>query len=350
LKRNDSVWVTEMTANRFNLGGKTRLFPRDFIVQEAWNERIHTINYSLLEKLKDQIRTKIQKEKEYLHFTLVKTNWDTIRALNYIGKKLHVSLKRFGISGMKDKRAITSQRVSMWNGRIENVSNLKLKDMFLKDFKYSDERINLGNAIGNQFTITIRHIPRKKDEIENILNHFKAVVISEGIPNYYGHQRMGGKNVEVGAAIKAGHMKAAVELILQKVMPYLEEGGVESIPKVFWYEKNMVKHLSKYPNDYVGALRKIPKKILTLYVHSYQSHLFNNELEHAILEQRVTETITVPGFSIPKIPELKTFPIIRRTYLIANTFENTKIIDGFAIISFFLNKGEYASTLLAHLI
>ena len=34
-------------------------------------------------------------------------------------------------------------------------------------------------------------------------------------------------------------------------------------------------YLEKNKNDYIGALRLIPKKILWLYIHSYQSYLWN---------------------------------------------------------------------------
>ena len=38
-------------------------------------------------------------------------------------------------------------------------------------------------------------------------------------------------------------------------------------------------HLQKQKNDFIGALKTIPFKMLKLYVHSYQSFLFNKALE-----------------------------------------------------------------------
>ena len=260
--------------NIVKLEGRIRVIPEDFFVEEIWLNRICDIDYSPLNRLRDRIFPTYQKEKEYLNFTLVKRNWDTIRALNYIRKKIHVSLKRFGISGMKDKRALTAQRVSLWKGRAEALTRLKLPDMVLKDFEYADERINLGTAIGNRFTITIREVSKKKEEIVETLSRFQEIATSRGFPNYYGPQRLSG-NVEVGKAIKNGDLKLAVTLILKKVQPLLENGDLENIPKVFWYEKNMLRHLKKYPNDYAGALRRIPKRIRRLYIHAYQSYIFN---------------------------------------------------------------------------
>lgn len=339
-----------MSDSALNLGGHTRVFPRDFVVEEVWANRVCTISSSLTSRLRDRVLIKFRREKEYLHFTLVKRDWETFRSLNYLRRRLGVSLKRFGFAGMKDKRAITAQRVSLWKGHVETMTRLHLKDIRLKDFEYAEDRINLGTARGNRFTITLRDIPRKKDEINDILTRFRALVTSRGIPNYYGPQRTGGGNVEAGRAIKDGNLKEGVAVILNKVNDYFEEGGIERIPKVFWYEKRMLHHLARYPNDFAGALRRIPKKIRTLYVHAYQSHLFNEQLKQAIRENQVPDTLSIPGFTIPKMPELRTFLITRRTYLKPRDFTTLKITDSEAIIRFTLAKGEYASTLLSHLI
>jgi tRNA pseudouridine13 synthase len=338
-----------MRENPFKLGGNIRVLPQDFIVEEVWENRVCDISQPLSINVENLKNSALQEQKNYLHFTLVKHNWDTIRALNYIRRKVGVSLKRFGFSGMKDKRAVTAQRVSLWKGRADHLAHLKLHEIFLKEFEYADERINLGNAEGNRFTVTIRGIPKKQREIADTLNRFAREVTTQGIPNYFGPQRFGGGNAEVGRAIKDGDLRRGVDLILTKVMHYLADGGIENIPKVFWYEKRMLRHLENHPNDSAGALRKIPKKILRLYVHAYQSHLFNEQLMQAIQENQVTETLTIPGFATPTMPELRTVPVTRRTFLIAKDFTTQKAIDGLAILRFTLGKGEYASTLLANL-
>lgn len=339
-----------MSEKDFQLGGKIKVFPDDFIVEEVWKDRICQINYSILDSLKDKILMRVQRKKEYLHFTLVKRDWETIRAINCIRKRIRVSIKRFGISGMKDKRAYTAQRVSLWRGEWEKMIHLKLQDIKLKDFNYSDDRITLGNAIGNQFMITIRDIPKSRDEILEILCRFNKLITSRGVPNYFGPQRFGGHNADIGAALIDGDLKKGTELILDKIKPFLKRGGLEKIPKVFWYEKRMLNYLYKYPRDYAGALRKIPKRILRLYTHSYQSRIFNEKLKKFLIEGDPPISITTPGFNVPKMPELKTFPIERKSFLITRDFKTIKVKNDLAILSFTLNKGEYASTLLANLL
>ena len=63
----------------------------------------------------------------------------------------------------------------------------------------------------------------------------------------------------------------------------------------------------------------------------------------------VPETITVKGFETPKMPELKTIPITRRSYFVAKDFQILYISPEAVKIKFTLSKGDYASTLLSHL-
>ena len=151
-------------------------------------------------------------------------------------------------------------------------------------------------------------------------------------------------------AIKNGDLKLAVTLILKKVQPLLENGDLENIPKVFWYEKNMLRHLKKYPNDYAGALRKIPKRIRRLYIHAYQSYIFNEELRQNILENQVPKTITIQGFAVPRMPELKASQLERRSLLVAKDFKVLSVTNSTVKLRFTLLKGEYASTFLSFLV
>ena len=251
---------------------------------------------------------------------------------------------------MKDKWALTSQRVSLWRGKMNTLAHLELPDMFLKDFEFKDDRITLGNSSGNQFTIIVRNIPKDDEVILRTLRSFEKEVKTKGIPNLFGPQRLGGGNAEVGKAIKNDDLKGAIEIILRKIQPFIKDGKFENIPKTFWYEKLVLQHLDKYPNDYAGALRKIPKRILRLYTHAYQSKNFNDMLATAIKNNKIPKSIIIPGFNVSKMPNLSTIPIERKSYLLAKDFKVLKIENGIARLKFTLGSGEYASTLLSHLV
>ncbi len=52
---------------------------------------------------------------KYIYFTLFKSNIDTTQALFKLSKILGVSQKLFGSAGLKDKRGVTTQRISLYN-------------------------------------------------------------------------------------------------------------------------------------------------------------------------------------------------------------------------------------------
>lgn len=331
----------------FRLTGKIKVRPEDFVVEEVWSNFLCTIDRPLEPVLLDD-----EKVLDYLHVTLIKRNWDTVKALRYIAKKLGVSLKRFGFAGMKDKHAVTAQRISMWRIRAEELARFRLPDMFLKDFTYSDDRINLGDAEGNRFTITISGIPSSKDKIDTSLDAFKEYIKSNRILNYFGSQRLGGNcdNAKVGLAIVDGRLDEAVNILLEKVKTYIDQGRVDDIPDIFWIEKRILKHLQTKPCDYAGALRKIPKKVLRIFPHAVQSQIFNLKLRQAVLAGDVPETIEVEGFEIEKLPELRTFAIQRKSYLDPLNFDILGSDEGTAKICFTLGKGAYATTFLSNLL
>ena len=49
----------------------------------------------------------------YLQMALMKSNMDTMQAIHYIAKKLKKFSKFFQICGNKDKRGITTQRITI---------------------------------------------------------------------------------------------------------------------------------------------------------------------------------------------------------------------------------------------
>ena len=334
------------------LHGKIKIYPEDFLVEEAWNNRVYRADISFLNNIRNQFTILLKKKQDYLHFTLVKRNWNTIKAIRHIAKRLHVSLKRFGYSGMKDKKAITAQRVSAWKIDGKRLLNLKIRDLWIKDIEYSSDRITLGEASGNRFTVVIRQIPMNEKQIRLKIKKFGKLASNEGIPNFFGPQRIGrsGDNVKIGQAILNGDLKLATDHLLYKIEPYIIEGEIQKVPDIFWPEKAVYLHLTSYPNDYAGALRRIPKKLLRIFTHSVQSQKFNDQLKEAIIKGNIPETIQVQGFKISKMPELSTRTISRRSYIFAREFKIIKIEDGMAQIQFILDKGQYATTFISNLI
>ena len=278
-------------------GGKLRTRMEDFFVEEVQNE------------------SKEHPGGEYTHFTLEKTNWDTMRAIKEIARSLRVSHKRFGFAGTKDRRAVTRQRVAVWKVEPEALKRVKIKDLKLYDFKRSDERVSLGDAAGNRFKITVRDVTIEEGRLETVLKDTVSQLEHRGVPNYFGYQRFGTIRPNthlVGRELLGGDIKGAAlayltnpfdgeradaynaRKVLEETMDF--KRALELFPKRLGYERSMLDLLSKNPNDYAGALRRLPKKLRRMLVHAYQGYLFNRILSRVIEKNIETETIPLFGY------------------------------------------------------
>ena len=91
----------------------------------------------------------------YSIFLLKKTNYTTEKAIQTICDSLHIDRKRVGYAGIKDKKAITSQYISIYKIKKEKVRALALKDIELEHVSNSKKPISLGNLEGNSFGIIL---------------------------------------------------------------------------------------------------------------------------------------------------------------------------------------------------
>ena len=236
---------------------------------------------------------------EYTYFWLTKRNWTTVRAIQQISKKCGVSIKRFKFAGTKDKVAVTKQLVSVWKVDPSKLEKVKLKDIDIEVVGRGDERVSLGDLEGNDFTIIVKDL--SESELKTAKE--RKDVVSFGFPNYFGEQRFGRGNTHlVGRSILLGDLEGAVKLLLAKVGEgELEETKkfredcqkrwgewdslLKDVPKYLGIESSLLNYLVKNKTDFGGAIRKLPKKIRKLYIHAYQSYLFNRALSKYLKEK-----------------------------------------------------------------
>ena len=206
----------------------------------------------------------------YAYFLLKKTNYSTVSALELLSKKLRTPLKNFSFAGNKDKNAVTEQRISVFRGN-KNFENIKLNNIKLKYLGNGKDSISLGDLEGNEFTITIRNLGN--NEIKKIKGIENKII---KIPNIFGPQRFSRNNHLVGKAIIKKDFRKAVGLLSEN------SGKIED--EIWGYMKNN-------KNDYAGALRLIPLKTRKLFVHSYQSFLFNKIANEYLKNKELNDKI-----------------------------------------------------------
>ena len=290
------------------IGGVVKQVPEDFVVEEITPEgRTLKVDETALDCSREE-------EKEHVHFTLQKYNWDTLRAMREISRRLRVSHKRLGFAGTKDKRALTTQRVSVWNKKIMDLEGVGIRDMVLRDFQYRDERINLGDLYGNRFTVVIRDLGLGevilRERVSSIMNELR-----NQIPSFFGLQRFGTVRPIthlVGKEILKGRYREAVLIYLSKDFMGEDEGvrevrkalgetgdfrrALRDFPKHLGYENAMLNHLVNEPEDYTGALRKLPKGLRQMFIHAYQGYIFNKALSEYLKRGIPVERLPLVGY------------------------------------------------------
>jgi len=213
---------------------------------------------------------------EYCHFTMRKNNRDTMSAASMLSKWLKCHPKVIGYAGTKDRRAVTTQRMSAYRVKAERLAALnkiaKPAGIFLGDFAYSSKPLKLGDLEGNRFTITLREIPSSVslEQIENAINS----VSQQGFINYYGMQRFGTSVVSthsIGALLLNGQWKEACEAILDVKAGgmndslrarelYLSgtiEAAFENMPRNCIAERAVLGVLKTNPKHYSGAFQAV---------------------------------------------------------------------------------------------
>ncbi|KAK9074958.1 hypothetical protein SSX86_003277 [Deinandra increscens subsp. villosa] len=235
---------------------------------------------------------------KFLRFHLCKENKDTQEALGVIGKMLGIQPRSFGFSGTKDKRAVTTQQVTVFKQRASKLASLNKRLIGIKvgDFCYVNEGLLLGQLHGNRFTVTLRGVVT---DSEDTVKAAADALGKHGFINYFGMQRFGTGSVPthlIGAKLLRGEWKTAVSMILDPrdgdillihgIREYYKESGdidgtLRQLPRYMVAEKAILQCMKKSPGNYLQALKAVPRtlrmmQVLLLYVHSYQSYLWNH--------------------------------------------------------------------------
>ncbi len=271
--------------------GKIKGSAEDFVVEEI------TKNGTVLEVNGQYTAQDIgleSKPGKFSVFVLQKRNWNTLQALREIARRNRRGIKSAAFAGTKDRSSVSTQLCSLFGATPEGLLAMHMKDIRINGAWLSDSQVKMGDLLGNRFTISID----VEGDMDDAKRSVEAIETELGgmFPNYFGSQRFGnrGNNVDVGVHLLKGDFKSAAMAFLTDYENEKMDEAVEArkklaseldfkaalayFPMYLKYERQVLDYLWKYPGDYANAMRRLPRQLFLMFVHSVESYIFNAEL------------------------------------------------------------------------
>ncbi len=281
------VGIEEYITSTLGTGGSVKESPEDFVVEEI-------------------AKLKLSEEGNFTVIRVRKVNWDTLNFVRVLSKKLKISQKRIEYAGTKDKKALSVQYFTIYGlneEQVERLKSLRIKDVEIEVLGKSKNRISLGDLIGNRFKIRVRYC--NYFTVDETLEELKE----KGSPNYFGLQRFGTMRFlthKVGLEILKRNYEEAFWTYV--AMPFEGENPeIKKLREELWESRDPVFGLRNYPpylryerillqalregKTEEQALLKLPKNLKLMFVHAYQSYIFNKVLSERIREFGSLKTI-----------------------------------------------------------
>lgn len=266
------------------IGGKLKSEPEDFIVDEI------------------SIKPEPSPGGQYTVATVKARNWEMNRLVRQLARHLRISRQRIHFAGTKDKRAISTQLMCFEKLAPEELAKIRVPDVEITNIYATNRPLAIGDLIGNSFDITLRNAGNDKDLLlKTVGENVAALSKLCGFPNFFGIQRFGavrpithlvGKYIVMGDLERAVFTYAANPLPgdqeeSRKARAFLEETrdfkeALKVYPEELSFERTMIHYLALHPGNFAGAIMELPKNLSMMFVHSYQSYMFNRTLSERI--------------------------------------------------------------------
>lgn len=370
-----------------------RFFPHDFIVEEVAPDKIlHTTDV-------EPLINHLEGEGLTYYADLVKLGISTLAAKDQLADLLDIDQKHIGFAGIKDRLALTSQRISIRGLLTQNdpkitheeqFAIINEENFFLKNIKRGKGAVANGDLKGNRFIIVVRLQKPLSDEQKNTVKQELENIKQHGFFNFFSFQRFGTPRLLshwLGLLLLKQQYEEVIKNFVTygsiRELPYFIEirkeleslwGDWRSIkekigrfPYHFQLENQLIDHLVEKSDDFLGALQTIPDQI-RLWLYAYDSYLFNRVLSKLIKQGDIPIGLPLITSFNPRdwdpyhdfldgdgviLPSrvYRDFPFVRvesRTWPTLQSIDFHKGIfrDRFAIFAFTLPKGCYATTFL----
>lgn len=222
--------------------------------------------------------------------------WEQHELTDRLAPQLGVHAHAIRWAGTKDRRAV-AERILSYRGPPPAEGTVALPNVEIREIYRAREELVLGHHYGNRFDIRLREISGTMVDVVDRAKQIRAELgDGHGFPNFFGAQRFGEVRPithSVGLALVRGDVAAAVETYLIAIPPgeiplgaaarkaYAEHHdplrALREFPPALRFERQLLEQLAR-GNSPARALRALGRSLRTLFVHAYQSHLFNRYL------------------------------------------------------------------------
>jgi len=124
----------------------------------------------------------------YLILRIKKEFLSTWELISIICDKLGIDEHKVGYAGLKDKKATTTQYISIPLMKEQYLKPLNSKNIKILSTHRHHKKLSIGDLKGNKFKITLKEV---SEESLPIIYQTLSQIQKNGMPNYFGYQRFG---------------------------------------------------------------------------------------------------------------------------------------------------------------
>jgi tRNA pseudouridine13 synthase len=143
---------------------------------------------------------------EHLFLYVQKRELTTPQLIDELAKSVGMQARNIGYSGLKDKRAVTQQWISLHLPGKKMPALTDTSEYQILQTKWHDKKLRVGVHRSNSFDIILRNVEGDVDRLVQTVEEIRKL----GFANYFGVQRFGQKQDNVSQALRAlssGHRK-----------------------------------------------------------------------------------------------------------------------------------------------
>ena len=220
----------------------------------------------------------------FIVFKVEKSNMDTWELIDNFSKYLGIYSNEIGYAGLKDKRATTSQYISIPKKYSKEMKAFRSSKIKILDSTLHNEKLNIGDLEGNRFKINLHEV--ELEELNQIQRVIKQVS-RKGMPNYFGYQRFG-KDVDENFQ-KAKNIVYGETIVKDKKLSKMLISSYQST----FFNQWLINRLKLDENDF----KLLDGDIFNEFKRDklFTAKAINDQIQKDFVNQKISPTGLLPG-------------------------------------------------------